>query len=76
VRFVWSRDARALSYRLEIRGPAGELLHSATAPDTTILVDLSTPDLAGQETTWRVIPRDSTGDGSPSPAVSLRVVSP
>jgi hypothetical protein len=59
-RFVWTRDAGALHYRLEIYLASGDRLHVTTTPDTFYVPDgLAIPRIGS----WRVTTIDSVGVG-------------
>jgi hypothetical protein len=74
-RFLWSRDPRAVDYRVEIAGPAGALSFSETTADTFLTLDLLDLGLAGEHASWRVFPRYADREGPASPSVSLHVSS-
>ena len=55
VRFSWSKPANAASYQLEITDTGGKVVHSATARDTFLNVDLAALSLTpGALYSWKV----------------------
>jgi hypothetical protein len=73
-RFVWSRDAGATAYRLELRSDDDRFAYSRVTSDTTLVIDqkfFPWNDVAGA--TWSVVPLAGNQERASSDPVSIRI---
>jgi hypothetical protein len=73
-RFVWSRDAGATAYRLELRSDDDRFAYSRVTSDTTLVIDQKVfpwNDVAGA--TWSVVPLAGNQERAPSDPTPIRI---
>jgi hypothetical protein len=71
-KFVWTRDAQATAYRLELLSESGASLFSTETRDTTFVLP---PDHPAWKTlaSWQVFPLTGSSSGNPSNPVRVRI---
>lgn len=77
IRFEWTADERAVSYRLEVMDETGRLVFEAESADTQLTVPVASLGDAFRRGSWRVVPRDDLDLERPATtAVDFRIVAP
>jgi hypothetical protein len=71
-KFLWTRDARATAYRLELFDESGASLFSTETKDTTFVLPPDHPAWKSLAS-WQVSPLTGSSSGSPSNPVRVRI---